>query len=207
MSDEAIPGVDTIPVIVLAAGGSTRTKTPKQLFRYEGKTLLRRAVETALDSDCAPVHVVLGAGAERFSHELIGLPVHVTVNHEWEEGISSSIRAGLHVATGQESSVRAVVFMTVDQPSVTAEILNTLRQKYRESRPPVVACAYDGTVGTPALLDASLFESVRALEGDAGAKLIILQQEDAALTIEAPDAALDIDTEEDLLRLTDQTKQ
>jgi len=207
VSDEDIPGDHAIPVIVLAAGGSTRTKSPKQLFRFEGTTLLRRAVETALDSDCAPVHVVLGAGAERFSHELIGLPVHVTVNREWEEGISSSIRAGLRAAANREDSIEAVVFMTVDQPFVTAEILNALRVDYLERNPPVVACAYDGTVGTPALLDAALFESVRALEGDTGAKLIILQQGEAARTIEASEAAIDIDTEEDLSRLTAQANQ
>ena len=65
-----------------------------------------------------------------------------------------------------------------------------------------MACSYEGTLGTPALFDASLFEAIGALEGDAGAKPIILGQGEAALTIEAPGAAIDIDTDEDLLRLT-----
>ena len=192
---------ESIPVIVLAAGGSTRTKSPKQLFRFEEKTLLRRAVETALDSRCAPVHVVLGAEAERFAQELTGLPVHVTVNRDWEEGIGSSIRNGLRAATVRDSDMKAAVFMTVDQPFVTPEILDGLVETFLVSDPPVVACAYDGTVGTPALFDVSLFETLRELEGDAGAKLIILQEGDEAVTIDAPDVGIDIDTEDDLHRL------
>lgn len=192
---------ETIPVIVLAAGGSTRTRSPKQLFRFEEKTLLRRAVETALDSPCAPVHVVLGSEAERFSRELAGQPVHVTVNRGWEEGIGSSIRAGVRAATGRDNDMKAIVLMTVDQPFVTQETLNSLVDTFLDLKPPVVACAYDGTVGTPALFDVTLFESLRTLEGDVGAKLIILQQGDRAVTIDAPEVGIDIDTEEDLRRL------
>ncbi len=192
---------ESIPVIVLAAGGSTRTKNPKQLFRFEEKTLLRRAVETALDSRCSPVHVVLGAEAERFASELTGLPVQVTVNREWEEGMGSSIRAGLRAATARDAGMDAAVFMTIDQPFVTPGILDGLVELFLDRRPPAVACAYDGTVGTPALFDTTLFESLRILEGDVGAKLIILQQADEAMTIDAPDVGIDIDTEEDLIRL------
>ncbi|MFC1500216.1 NTP transferase domain-containing protein [Candidatus Zixiibacteriota bacterium] len=192
---------ESIPVIVLAAGGSTRTKSPKQLFRFEEETLLRRAVGTALDSRCAPVHVVLGSDAERFAPELTGLPVHVTVNREWEEGIGSSIRSGLRAATVRNAEMTAAVFMTVDQPFVTPGILDRLVGVFLDRRPPIVACAYDDTVGTPALFDLALFESLRSLEGDTGAKLIILQQGDAVVTIDAPEVGIDIDTEEDLRRL------
>ncbi|MFC1629437.1 NTP transferase domain-containing protein [Gemmatimonadota bacterium] len=192
---------ESIPVIVLAAGGSTRTKSPKQLFRFEEKTLIRRAVETALDSRCAPVHVILGADAERFAQELTGLPVQVTVNREWEEGMSGSIRTGLRAATKRDADMAAAVFMTIDQPFVTPAIIDRLVDTFLDQRPPIVASAYDGTVGTPALFDATIFESLRILEGDVGAKLVILQLADEAMTIDAPEAGIDIDTEEDLHRL------
>ena len=47
--------------ILLAAGGSSRLGQPKQLLQFKGKTLIRRAAETLVDSDCNPIVVVLGA--------------------------------------------------------------------------------------------------------------------------------------------------
>ena len=54
---------ETIGLILLAAGGSSRLGRPKQLLDYQGQPLLRRAAETALASQCQPVIVVLGAEA------------------------------------------------------------------------------------------------------------------------------------------------
>ena len=39
--------LDAVALVVLAAGGSRRLGAPKQLVRWRGRTLLRRAVETA----------------------------------------------------------------------------------------------------------------------------------------------------------------
>ncbi|MBA3320864.1 MAG: NTP transferase domain-containing protein, partial [Pyrinomonadaceae bacterium] len=43
-----------VGIVVLAAGASTRMGESKQLLRYEGETLLRRAVNAALASRCRP---------------------------------------------------------------------------------------------------------------------------------------------------------
>ena len=51
--------------------------TPKQFLLFEGLTLLRRAVLTALATDCRPVVVVLGANAEAMRQELMGLDVGI----------------------------------------------------------------------------------------------------------------------------------
>ena len=39
---------EKIGIIILAAGESKRLGQPKQLLKFEGKTLIRRAVEIAL---------------------------------------------------------------------------------------------------------------------------------------------------------------
>lgn len=189
-----------ISVVVLAAGASSRSLEPKQLLLYRGKPLLRHAVEVALGSRCRPVIVVLGSRALSISDILTDLTVRMVINDNWRSGISSSIRTGLRTAE-DENDLDGILFMTADQPLVTSEILDYLCEIFREKRPPVVACEYKGTVGIPALFDCSLFGAFKDLQGDEGAKNIILQQRKRAIIVDCPEAGIDVDTEEDLIRL------
>lgn len=52
-----------IGIVILAAGASTRMGTPKQLLRYQERSLLRHTVEVAIASVCRPLIVVLEAYA------------------------------------------------------------------------------------------------------------------------------------------------
>src|SRR5215467_7322460 len=107
-----------IGIIVLAAGGSSRLGRPKQLLEFEGKSLLRWAVETALNSELGPVVVVLGAGFDLLQKEIADLSAEVIQNANWDDGMSSSIIAGLNVVTSISPSIPAVIFMLCDQPRV-----------------------------------------------------------------------------------------
>ena len=48
-----------IGIVILAAGASTRMGTPKQLLRYQERSLLRHTIEVAIASVCRPIVVVL----------------------------------------------------------------------------------------------------------------------------------------------------
>jgi molybdenum cofactor cytidylyltransferase len=52
-----------IGTIILAAGESSRLGQPKQLLRFEGKSLVRRVVDAANDAECSPIVVVIGSNA------------------------------------------------------------------------------------------------------------------------------------------------
>lgn len=190
---------------MLAAGASTRSKGPKQQFLFRGKELLRHSVEVAADSVCEPTCVVLGARADQFEKLVEDLPVVVTVNEDWESGVSSSIRAGLKKLEQLDDSLDAVLFTAVDQPLVTSKMLDNLVELYVElysdGQTRIVACSYNGTVGIPALFDRSLFRALENLEGDRGAKNVILENIRDTVRIECPEAGIDIDSEEDLARL------
>ena len=86
-------GAEPIAIVILAAGASRRMGVAKQLLRHRGHTLLRHAVDAALDSSCRPVVVVLGANAEAVQPEVEGLRVQIVWNAHWPEGLSTSIRA------------------------------------------------------------------------------------------------------------------
>ena len=184
-------------IVILAAGASTRLGEPKQQLLFQGKTLLQRALQTALDSGCAPVAVVLGANAEKLIPELAGKPVTVVQNPNWQEGMGSSIRAGLQELLRLKPELSEVIFMVCDQPFVEAGVLKRLVQAKQDGRSGIIASAYQGTVGTPVLFDQVYFPELLALQGQEGAKKIILkhQPQVTAITFEA--GAIDIDTQED----------
>lgn len=190
-------------VVVLAAGGSRRMPGPKQLLRFRGVTLLRHAAQTAVAARCGPVVVVLGAAAlaKQLRFELVDLAVSVVDNHKWKDGMSSSIRAGIE-ALEAAGSADAVLLMTCDQPYVTTKVLEQLVAAFHQSHPPAVACAYAGTVGVPALFDRALFAELKALEHDQGAKRILERHLPRIGRIPFEQGAVDIDTPEDVPKLS-----
>lgn len=192
-----------IGIVVLAAGASTRmglAATPKQLLVYKEQTLIRRAAETALASVCRPVVVVLGANAVAVGGEL-ELPLIVTRNHEWETGMGSSLRAGLEAVLAADAGVAAVVVLLCDQPFVTAELIDTLIERRRETGKTIVATEYDGARGVPALFARELFAELQALSGHEGARQIIRKHPNDTVAVPFAGAAIDIDTRDDYLSL------
>ncbi|HWW82952.1 MAG TPA: nucleotidyltransferase family protein, partial [Vicinamibacterales bacterium] len=108
-----------IGIVILAAGGSRRMGQPKQLLPFRERTLLRHAVETAVESMCRPILVVIGAHAELVSLELQSLPVLIAYNPEWASGIGSSLRLAIQTL-GAIDAIEGVVITLSDQPLVTA---------------------------------------------------------------------------------------
>jgi molybdenum cofactor cytidylyltransferase len=189
--------VKNVAAIVLAAGGSTRLGQPKQLLRYEGQTLLRRAVEAALGADCYPVVVVLGASFVDCSAELADLPVELALNANWLNGMGSSLAVGVH-ALGERAE--AVVLTLCDQLHVTAESLRALRQAQENSGARIVASQYAETLGVPALFHRSLYAELSRLDGDEGARRLLRAYRQEVIAVPQPHAVIDIDTLQDCAR-------
>ncbi|MGI8788924.1 MAG: nucleotidyltransferase family protein [Pyrinomonadaceae bacterium] len=192
-----------IGVVILAAGASARFGTPKQSLSFAGETLLRRAVRTAIDSRCRPVVVTLGANAEVLREEIKDLEIEIAINENYKLGMSGSIRRGLEKLLETNPQTVGVIIMVCDQPFVSAEILARLIETYRANDAPIVACAYNQTLGVPAFFSRAFFPHLLALEGDAGAKKIINEFSEQAVQISFPEGAFDVDTFEDYEKLSD----
>ncbi|MDB6025974.1 MAG: cupin [Verrucomicrobiales bacterium] len=197
MNDAGSKRGGKIGIVILAAGASVRMGTPKQLLRFHGVSLIRRAAEHALDSGCQPVVVVLGANAELIAPELNGLPLEITVNHDWRTGMSSSIRCGLRTLLATDSEAQAVVLFLADQPNVTGTSLRKLTTAHRQCGSELVAAFYSGHLGTPALISRFYFEELLNIEGQGGAKNLLQRYSDRVLPIDLPEATFDLDTPED----------
>lgn len=185
-----------IPAVILAAGASRRLGTPKQLVAWQGEPLIRRITRLACGC-CEPVLVVLGAQAEQVQACLAGLPAVTVRNLDWEEGMASSLRAGV---SALPLDARAALFLVCDQPAVEPELLGQILDRHREHPDRRIASAYGGTRGIPALLPRQDFDALLELKGDRGAKSLLAGPD--VLEVPFPGGDLDLDCPEDLERLT-----
>jgi molybdenum cofactor cytidylyltransferase len=189
-------------IIILAAGSSSRLGQPKQLLPYKGKTLIGHIVEIALQSEAEKVLIVLGANHLIIEKKLPVLdklkPIY---NEDWREGMASSIRKAIAFLQEEEKCPEAALIMTSDQPYINVTLLNRMIHIQKDNPKPIVASTYNGTIGTPVLFHASLFEELKKLQGDAGAKKMLMHRLDEVETVEFPDGNIDIDTEIDYRNL------
>lgn len=190
-----------VGAVILAAGSSSRMGSPKQTLRFRGISLLRGAALAALDAGCSPAIVVTGAFADRSRRELDGLAVMEALNPDWETGMASSVREGLAALRTAAPDATAVIFLLCDQPHVTAGVISRLIDAYHATGCSVVASAYGGSFGVPALFGRDLFDELAGLQGGAGAKQIIGRYVSQAHFIPFAAGEVDVDTPEDFSRL------
>ena len=179
--------------VVLAAGGSARLGTAKQLVPLRGVPLVRRVARAALRAGLAPVAVVVGARDRDVARALEGLAVHVVRNALWREGIASSIRCGVR-AVRTDRRVSGVVLMVCDQPRLGAPVLRRLvaaHERHREAD--AVASAYARTLGVPALFPRRRFPALSRLRGDRGAKDLLRRDRRSVVAVDWPAGAVDVD--------------
>lgn len=176
----------------------------KQLLRVKDTTLLARAVVEARQvSGVAPI-VVIGARAEAMRQELEKVDVVVVDNPEWATGMGSSVASGVARMQVEYPTAQACLLMLVDQPFVDQTVLQRLVDAWTQSHAPLVAAAYQDTVGVPALFAARLFPELLQLRGQRGAKPVLHAHADALHAVPCPEAALDLDTPEDWARFQEE---
>jgi len=156
--------------VILAAGASTRMGSPKQLLELDGRPLVVRAAEAALDAGCWPVVVALGAQVEKIRPVLARLPVLVADTPDWSEGMAASIRAGVTTVRQFSRSLEGVVVALCDQPAFSADVIRQLIAAQRHTGRTIAAARYHGRCAAPALFTREHFEILAHLTGEAGAR-------------------------------------
>lgn len=189
--------MSTLPVILLAAGESSRLGSPKQLLVYKGKTLLEHAIHIARAAHYGPVIVVLGAFVDQINSVVEGLDIEIVVNDRWKEGMGSSLQVGITYLTESFPSASACLTMLCDQPLLTSQHLADLRRKWEQGDSLIVATKYGDTVGVPIVWDAQYFPRLVHISGQIGARKLLAQYGTDVSSISFEPAARDIDTMED----------
>lgn len=187
-----------IHCIVLAAGGSTRFGSPKQLARIDGKSLLQATIGHATDSLGAAVTVVLGAHAIEIVETLLPTSAGVLINRNWQEGIASSIRAGVASLPG---ACNGVMLALADQPLVGSQIFQRLIAAWRRRPRQIIASQFASTTGLPAIFPRWCFADLSELRGDQNARIVIRRYTSHVVRLAHPEAQVDINYPEDLLEI------
>ncbi len=197
--------METTGIIILAAGASKRLGTPKQQLPFQNKSLLQNVVHAARQCDM-PTVVVLGAFATQIREQLVSEKVHTVVNPNWPAGMGGSIHTGLQHLLRIAPHVSNALLLLCDQPFITTALLEEMFALKDSSGKPMVACTYGDSTGTPALFGKSFFPQLLALNGQEGAKKILLQHREQVATVDFPQGAVDIDTSGDYEQLLTSTK-
>jgi molybdenum cofactor cytidylyltransferase len=184
-------------IIILAAGSSSRFGSAKQLLTFNHKTLLQHAIDEAVKAGAEPVVVVTGANEDKVYNDINQGQAKIVSNKNWQQGMASSIVAGLQAAISCNSEIENIIIAVCDQPFISFSLFEKLHQKQQESDMHIVACAYAGTIGTPALFTQKYFDALLTLEGDEGAKKILLANKGDLAVIDFPHGNIDIDTQQD----------
>ena len=188
-------------IIILAAGNSTRLGRPKQLVSYGDQTLIQHAVSAALSTPTAPVILVLGADSKAIKPTISQTDLVIIENKDWQQGLASSVRAGVSALLKSHPSIDGAILMVCDQPFVTSSILSQLIEKHKATEKEIIASEYENTLGTPAFFHKSQFKKLLALFGDSGAKKLINKHPELVDKVAFPEGIIDIDTEEDVAKL------
>jgi molybdenum cofactor cytidylyltransferase len=123
--------------------------------------------------------------------------VQVVINEAWAQGQSTSMQAGL---TALPDNIGCAIFMLVDLPGVTPDLINSLILRHRQTLAPLVWPEFEGRRGNPVLFDRRLFAELGEVSGDTGGKPVLLRYQTQAECVAVTDPAIlqDIDRVEDL---------
>jgi molybdenum cofactor cytidylyltransferase len=184
--------------LLLAAGGSSRLGTPKQLIVWRSKPLIVHAVEQILAVCDAGVVVVTGAHADAVAASLQAYPVELLHNPEWRSGVGKSLADGVRVLRAKGAI--GILVMLCDQPLVLKKDLLRLTDAWQDAPHIPAAALYRGAAGVPAIFPYNYFEQLTELLGDTGARTLLRGQNECTI-VDMPRAAIDIDTAEDIASL------
>jgi molybdenum cofactor cytidylyltransferase len=185
-----------IAVIVLAAGTSSRMKTPKQLVKIGNNFLLEFVLSKAKAINKNHVYCVLGANDTRIRREISCSNVHFIYNAAFNEGLSSSIISGVSKIEMQPD-YKAVLILLGDQPAIEKEYLDAMIALFSEDNSKIIASNYKEKLGVPAIFPKSYFSKLKNMSGDFGAKEMLHTNNDV-VALNKHTNFIDIDTEKDL---------
>ncbi len=163
-----------VSVIVLAAGSSRRMGgSNKLLLPWKNSTLIQHAVEVCMESCADEVLVVLGHHSSRIKNALWSCPVQFVENPLYEQGMLTSIQAGIRGASPESEGW--IIFLS-DQPRMSVSLLNELIESFRMhhhlEKDLIVLPVCDGIRRNPVLFSRSFRERLLNHRGDRARELV-----------------------------------
>lgn len=190
-----------IGCVVMAAGDARRFGENKLAALFDGKPLIRRALEAVPAEEFSAVAVVtqypeVEAMAAEFGFRPVRNP-----HPDW--GISHTIRLGLEAL----GTCGAALFQVSDQPMLRRETVAAEVAFFRAHPDKLVGLGHGGVRGNPCIFPAAYFPELLALKEDHGGSSVIRRHEEDLLLFECPARELeDADTRQALRAMEERKK-
>ncbi|WP_227764875.1 molybdenum cofactor cytidylyltransferase [Zhaonella formicivorans] len=195
-----------IAVVILAAGKASRMGRTKQLLPWGESTLLGSTIDLYTGAKVDEVIVVVGHCAAEIRAALKDKAVRWVENKAYEQGMSTSLKAGIEALN---DGVSAVLLALGDLPLLKKETIRCMLKIYKNNNCKIVIPYYHNKRGNPVLISRELFPELLAIQGDQGAREVIKKYESQVykLPVDDPGILQDVDTWEDYKRLLAQSHQ
>jgi molybdenum cofactor cytidylyltransferase len=202
--------VRKLAIILLAAGSSSRLGQPKQLLPFQQTNLLVYQCQQALQVGeqlyqalSIQVHCVLGFQADVMSKHIAHLPVNVVINHDWQQGLSSSIAHGI---ASLPADIDAALLLLIDQWRVTTSDLQQFIEQWQQSPQSMLTATKASATkkqltGPPIIFPKCYFQQLSTLKAGQGAKHLVNEHIKQVKTVELDHAFIDLDTTKQLSQM------
>lgn len=191
-------------VIFLAAGASRRMGGPHKLllpWGDPGQTVVGQALAAALGAPVHQVVVVTGCRAPEVEQACRAVctpasPVEYVANPRWEDGMYSSVLAGLnHLRPDNDAFFVALG----DMPMIPSRAYAELAAAATRQRGFIAIPTWEGRRGHPVLLPVNLPVELPPATADEGLRSIIRRYPDLVVEVPVPypGVCIDLDTPEE----------
>lgn len=188
-----------IGCVVMAAGNAARFGENKLAAVYEGKPLIRHALE-AVPQDLQTVVVTQYDEVEHMAAEFGFASIH---NAHPDFGISHTIKLGTQALRDCD----AILYLVSDQPLLQQNSVKRVVEMWKSHPANIVGAAHNGKRGNPCIFPKKYFDELMQLREDHGGNTVIRTHPEVLLTVEiAKQELTDVDTPKALQDLKVQKK-
>lgn len=186
-----------IAALLLAAGQSKRMGPNNKLIaEVEGKPLIRHVADAAVGALGDDLTVVTGSQPDQVSAALEGLSVTTIFNPDFEQGLSTSLRAGIRALAQRKALPDGVLVLLGDMPQISQDIVKQLVAAFDpENGRHIIVPTDSGKRGNPVLWSARFLDALTGIQGDTGARHLIGEYSEFVYEVEVGRAvSFDLDT-------------
>ncbi len=186
----------SVYAIVLAAGKSTRMQKQKLLLPFQGETIIRKVINTAMQAVNSNIVVVLGSHSDEVRQQTNNPNLKFILNPNYETGMLSSVICGFSALP--ERAGAAMLFLG-DQPHIPGSVPVQLIVAWNNSKKGIIIPTFSGKRGHPVLIETKYKQEIEQLNPEKGLKELMEKFSNDVLEVEcqAPEVIRDIDTPDD----------
>ena len=181
--------------VILAAGYSSRMGDFKPLLQLGGRTLVEHTVTLFRNAGVDHIIVVTGHKEDEVAAEAARLNVETVSNADYDEGMFSSVCAGI----SKLPELDAFFVLPVDIPLIRSSTVQTLLEA--ETNEGVIYPCFDTERGHPPLISSHVIPAILKHDGQGGLKRVLEQFPGLDVPVWDKGILLDADTQEDFKKL------